>query len=121
MTGWPEEMSVNPLSYQGVQGSPPIAEICQRIVAAIKPEKVFLFGSYAWGTPHQDSDVDVFVIVSASDQPAYRRSRDVYRCLSGITFPVDVIVQTHDEVDRSSKVVTSLSRKVLEQGTMLYG
>jgi len=69
---------------------PPIAEICQRIVAAIQPEKVLLFGSYAWGTPNPDSDLDLFVIVASSDQPAYRRARSVYRCLRGITFPIDV-------------------------------
>jgi len=102
-------------------GRPPLTEICQRIVAAIKPEKVFLFGSYAWGDPHPDSDLDLFVIVASSDQPAYRRARAVYRCLRGIGVPVDVVVQTRDEVARSSKVATSLSRKVLEQGTLLYG
>jgi len=106
---------------QDVHGYPPIAEICQRIVAAIKPEKVFLFGSYAWGTPHADSDLDLFVVVASSDQPAYRRARAVYKCLRGISFPVDVVVQTHDEVARSSSVVTSLSRKILDQGTVLYG
>jgi len=107
------------LNCQGDHGSPPITEICQRIVAAIKPEKVVLFGSYAWGIPHPDSDLDLFVIVTSSDQPAYRRARDVYKCLRGITFPIDVVVQTRDEVARSSRVVTSLSRKVLEQGTVL--
>jgi len=102
-------------------GKPPIVEICQRIVAGIKPEKVFLFGSYAWGTPHADSDLDLFVIVASSDQPAYRRAREVYKCLRGIPFPVDIVVQTREEVARSAGVVTSLSRKVLEQGTVLYG
>lgn len=79
------------------------------------------FGSYAWGTPHEDSDLDLFVIVHSSDQPAYRRARAIYRCLRDIAVPVDVIVQTHDEVARSSKVVASLARKVLEQGRVLYG
>jgi len=114
-------MKMSPDNRQNEQEYPPIVEICQRIVAAIKPEKVFLFGSYAWGIPHADSDLDLFVVVASSDQPAYRRARDVYRCLRGISFPVDVVVQTHDEVARSSGVVTSLSRKVLDQGTVLYG
>jgi len=38
-----------------------------------------------------------------------------------IVFPIDIIVQTRDEVTRSSRVATSLSKKVLEQGTVLYG
>ncbi len=109
------------LNLQGPQRKQAIAEICRRIVAGINPEKIILFGSYAWGTPHQNSDLDLFVIVPSSDQPAYRRARAVYRCLREIAVPIDIIVQTRDEVARSSRVVTSLSRKVLEEGTVLYG
>ena len=39
-----------------------IAEITDKIAKEIKPEKIILFGSYAWGKPHQDSDLDLFVI-----------------------------------------------------------
>jgi predicted nucleotidyltransferase len=96
-------------------------DIADKIVAAIHPEKIFLFGSRAWGNPGEASDVDLFVIVSESDQPAYRRARDVYRCIRGMGAAVDVIVQTRDEVERSRNVATSLAKRVLEQGRKLYG
>jgi len=98
-----------------------LREICRRIVAAIGPERIYLFGSRAWGTPEPDSDVDVFVIVAHSAQPAYRRAREVYRCLRGIGVPVDVVVQTRDEVARAAGVRASLARKVLDEGVLLYG
>lgn len=109
------------LKLQDTQDQQTVDEICKRIVSEVNPEKIILFGSYAWGTPHEDSDLDLFVIVHSSDQPAYRRARAIYRCLRDIAVPVDVIVQTHDEVARSSRVVASLARKVLEQGRVLYG
>jgi len=98
-----------------------LSKISDRIVEVLHPEKVILFGSHAWGKPRKDSDVDLFVVVSSSDEPAYRRARVVYRGLRDINVPVDVIVQTHDEVARSVSVVASLARKVMEHGRVLYG
>ncbi len=96
-------------------------EITRRIVKAVHPVKIVMFGSYAWGQPTVDSDLDLFVIIPSSDEPAYRRARGIYRSLRGIGVPVDVVVQTHEEVERSRKVVTSLARKVMEEGKVLHG
>lgn len=98
-----------------------IAEATKRISEALKPDKIFLFGSHVWGVPTSDSDIDLFIIVKDSDQPSYRRSRDVYRFLRGIREPIEVLVRTIDEVEKSKSVATSLTRKVLEQGKLLYG
>jgi len=96
-------------------------EIARRIENAAHPEKIFLFGSHAWGEPTPDSDLDLFVVVSSSDMPAYRRAREIYRALRGIGVPVDIIVRTRDEVERSRQVVTSLARRVLAEGKVLHG
>jgi predicted nucleotidyltransferase len=98
-----------------------LKDIVQRIADVTHPEKIYLFGSCAWGVPDEQSDVDIFIIVPYSDQPAYRRTVPVYRALRGIGVPVDVIVQTREEVERSGRVATSLARKVLDQGKVLYG
>ena len=98
-----------------------IAEATRRISQAIKPEKIYLFGSHAWGTPTPDSDIDLFIIVNESDQSPYRRSREVYRSLRGMRDPIEVVVRTREEVDKSKAVMTSLTRKVIHQGKLLYG
>lgn len=98
-----------------------LKEVKNRIVDAIRPEKIILFGSHAWGTPEEGSDLDLFIIVPYSDEPSYRRARAVYRALRGIDVPIDVVVVTHDEMERARNVATSLARKVLEQGNVLYG
>jgi len=98
-----------------------LATITKRIVLSVKPEKIILFGSYAWGKPNADSDVDLFIIVNTSDEPSYRRARLIYTALRGIAVPIDLIVKTRSEVKESASVVTSLTKKVLEQGQVLYG
>jgi hypothetical protein len=63
----------------------------------------------------------LFVIVRESDLPTYKRSRDIYRSLRGLREPFEVLVRTIDEVEKSKIVVSSLTKKVLEQGRLLYG
>jgi predicted nucleotidyltransferase len=98
-----------------------LQKIVDRIRHAIQVEQIILFGSYAWGTPHQDSDVDLFIIVEASNEPGYRRARSVYAALRGVAVPIDIIVKTRAEVKKNATVITSLTKKVLEQGKVLYG
>ncbi len=45
----------------------------QKLVAEFQPEQIWLFGSHAWGTPNEDSDVDLMVIVPSSDERPIRR------------------------------------------------
>jgi predicted nucleotidyltransferase len=98
-----------------------ITDIIERIRGAVAAEKIILFGSWAWGTPNESSDLDLFVVVPHSTEPAYRRARRVYHYLRGIGIPIDVVVQTREEVERGRRVATSLTRMVLEKGRTLYG
>ena len=98
-----------------------LTEAIRRIAAALTPEKIYLFGSHAWGLPTPDSDIDLFVVVKESNLPSYQRSREAYRSLRGIREPFEVIVRTVSEVERSKTVASSLVKKVIEQGRLLYG
>ena len=89
-------------------------------MVALKPEQIFLFGSYAYGKPNRDSDVDLLIVISHSDEPSYRRSRGAYRALRGILIPTDVIVMTNEEVQRKRAVRSSLVSQVLREGKLLY-
>ena len=97
-----------------------LREIANRIVAAVHPEKIVLFGSHVWGRPTEDSDIDLMVIVPRSEQPNYRRARDIYRSLRGLRMPIEVVVRTREEMARGMSVKTSLERKVLEEGRTLH-
>ncbi|WP_035985861.1 nucleotidyltransferase domain-containing protein [Leptolyngbya sp. KIOST-1] len=94
--------------------------ITQRLVAALQPEQIILFGSYAYGEPNEDSDIDLLVIVSQSDEPGYRRARVAYKALRGIGIPTDVLVMTREEVQRKLNVRSSFIRRAVNEGRLLY-
>jgi predicted nucleotidyltransferase len=100
---------------------PTLDEITNRLVAEFAPEEIILFGSHAWGTPDANSDLDLLVVVTASDQPAPRRAARAYRCLREVPVPLDILVKTRDEVERTRHVPASLVHEVLERGRVLYG
>lgn len=96
-------------------------EIVQRLVDSLKPEQIILFGSYAYGKPNADSDVDLLVIVAESDEPGYRRAQKAYGALSGIGVSKDIIVMTRAEVEWKTGVPNSLVSQAIHRGIVLYG
>ena len=98
-----------------------IADARERLVRALHPERIFLFGSHVWGSPTSDSDLDFLVIVPESDLPPHKRAQAAYRSLRGLGVPCDVIVQTRAETERLGRVATSLTRRVLDQGRVIHG
>jgi predicted nucleotidyltransferase len=98
-----------------------LAIVKERLVAEFQPEQIWLFGSHAWGTPTEDSDVDLMVVVRDSDETPVRRSQRAHRCLRGLGMPKDVIVPTRAQVDRYKHLRASLFHQVLTQGRKLYG
>ncbi len=93
----------------------------RRLVVEFQPEQVWLYGSHAWGNPHDDSDVDLLVVVPHSDETPIRRSQRAHRCLRGLRMPKDVLVETRQEVDRVKGLKTSLENIILSRGRRLYG
>jgi predicted nucleotidyltransferase len=93
----------------------------ERLVAEFQPEQIWLFGSHAWGHPHEDSDVDLLVVIPHSDETPIRRSQRAHRCLRGLRMPKDVLVETRQEMDRVKESKTSLENAILLRGRRLYG
>jgi predicted nucleotidyltransferase len=76
-----------------------LEQVVQRLKPEFQPEAIFLFGSHAWGTPHDDSGMDLMVIVRESGERAIRRMQRAHRCLRGLRLSKDVFVQTRQEFD----------------------
>ncbi len=100
---------------------PTLQEMTRRLVAEFQPRQIYLFGSHAWGQPHEDSDVDLLVIVPESSQSPLERGLAARRCLRDVRVPKDILVQTQAEVDWASRVYASLECEILEKGVRLYG
>ena len=98
-----------------------LSEAARRLAEEFHPEEIWLFGSHAWGQPHNDSDVDFMVIVTDSDDRTIKRMQRAHACLRGIGFPKDVLVPTRAEVDRYKHLRASLFCQVLANGRKLYG
>ena len=85
-------------------GFPPVAktlpQAVKRLAEELDPEKIILFGSYAYGTPTPDSDVDLLVIMNTK-QKTKDRYLTVGRLLRPRQFPVDIIVKTPQEVENA--------------------
>jgi predicted nucleotidyltransferase len=91
-------------------------EITQRLVAELEPERIILFGSHAWGQPNEDSDLDLLIIVTESNEPPTKRTTRADRSLIGMGVSKDILVYTRAEVDRHSRVYASLISEVLNAG-----
>src|SRR5437764_5625134 len=68
-----------------------IRDFARRVAERFQPEKIILFGSYAYGTPHADSDVDILVIMPARNE--LRMAAKISIAIDP-PFPLDIIVRT---------------------------
>jgi len=96
-----------------------IAQLTSKIVAAERPEKVILFGSYASGTATENSDVDLLVI-SRSDLPLREREVRLTRHLFGSGVPYDLLMLTPEEVEERLHRNGPFIREILSSGRVLY-
>lgn len=97
-----------------------IEEVKNRLVKTYNPIAIYLFGSYAWGTPTKDSDLDLLVIVETSDEKSYKRPIPGYQALRGLDISKDLIVHTKEVFDRRSSEASTLEYKIKKDGKVLY-
>jgi len=98
-----------------------LEKVVERLKAEFQPEEIYLFGSHASGTPHEDSDVDLMVIVRDSSEKAIRRMQRAHHCLGDLDMSKDVFVQTRAEFDRYRHLRASIQHHILQCGRKLYG
>lgn len=97
-----------------------IEEVKNRLVKTYNPIAIYLFGSYAWGSPSEDSDLDLMIVVDKSDEKTYKRPIPGYNALFGMGISKDIIVHTKEVFDRRSDDITTLEYKIKKEGKMLY-
>ena len=95
-------------------------EIVRRLVAALQPETIYLYGSHAYGQPHEDSDVDLLVVLRETTRSGHEDAIDAYRALRGLYVPAEVQVVTRSEFERRAQWLSSVERVAKEKGRILY-
>lgn len=90
----------------------------QRVVDEFHPLRVVLFGSYAFGQPTEDSDVDLLVVMRHEGPPSVQAAEIRKRIRAG--FPMDLIVRSPKEIRRRLAMGDFFILEVMEQGEPLY-
>lgn len=87
----------------------------------VPTEKIMLFGSHAYGTPHKDSDYDLYVVLPDNEMRPLEAIQQIYGAFAGIRQrrPVDVLAGTRTTFN-DRKRLNTLERKIDREGIVLY-
>lgn len=96
-----------------------IRAAAKKIAEKIHPEKIILFGSYAYGKPNSDSDVDFLVIMRSKLRPV-ERARRISTIFNPYPFPMDILVRTPQEIRKRISMGDFFIQEIIEKGVVLY-
>ncbi len=85
----------------------------------IKPEKIVLFGSYAYGSPDENSDIDICIISSANSTKSEKK-RLVRKLLKDIKIAKDILTPSKEEYDFYKKEFGSVFYEIDNKGKVLW-
>ena len=97
-----------------------IQATCDDIVREFAPLQVILFGSYAYGTPTEDSDVDLLVVMDIPKSEFTRKAIEIRQCIS-YRFGLDLLVRSPEEIAYRVSYNDWFLREVTEKGELLHG
>ncbi len=102
-------------------------EILKRL-EPLNLNQVILFGSYAYGTPHRDSDIDLYVVTNDDYIPQNFEERmnlklTVSKAVKDLQkiIPIDIITHTKKMHEKFVEINSSFSREILQNGVKIYG
>ncbi|MEA2064765.1 MAG: nucleotidyltransferase domain-containing protein [Patescibacteria group bacterium] len=96
-----------------------IQKITDQIKKKYKPEKIILFGSFAYGKPTKDSDVDLFIVKNTKETRTKRHLK-VDRMLLDRAIPLDILVYTPQEIKKRISLGDFFIKNIIQQGKILY-
>ena len=95
-----------------------IKEITDKIVKEYKPEKIILFGSWAWGKPGPDSDVDLLIIKKTEN--TRETAKEIDGSIFPRPFPIDLIVYTPAQLKKRKNMNDFFIKDIITKGKVLY-
>jgi uncharacterized protein len=97
-----------------------IEEVKKRLIKVYNPLQIYLFGSYAWGSPTEDSDLDLLIIIEKSEEKRHKRGKPGFESLWGLCISKDLMVYTQEEVNALAADPSTLVHKILKDGKLIY-
>jgi len=95
-----------------------ISAFARRIAQQFNPYKIILFGSYAYGKPTADSDVDMLVIMPFEGKSAYKATEILLA--TDPRFPIDLLVRTPEQIKTRVELGDFFLREITNKGKVLY-
>ncbi len=99
-----------------------VSRLVQHIVSGYRPERIILFGSYAYGQPTEDSDIDLLIIKETTERPIDRRltvRRMAYDPQRRIA--LSPLVLTPAELSRRLQAGDAFITEIVTRGRIVYG
>jgi predicted nucleotidyltransferase len=99
-----------------------ISLMTEAIREAVPTEQIYLFGSFAYGSPKADSDYDFYVVLPNDSVRPTEAIRRIYKALHKVKDrrSVDVLALTKERFDDRRRLLT-LEKKVADEGILVYG
>lgn len=97
-----------------------IREIKEKIVQAVSPDKIILFGSYARGEATEESDLD-FVVIWDSDLNQHKKNLFLSRLFPKRDFSLDIFAFTKQEAERFKDIAGTILYEAFHHGKVIYG
>ena len=98
-----------------------IVRLCAVIAREFQPDKIILFGSWAYGTPDTDSDIDLLVVMPFEGSPFRQAGTILNRVIPTVgVLPLDLLVRTAEQLDERLAIGDGFVRDILERGKVLY-
>lgn len=92
----------------------------ERLIDALNPLAIYLFGSYAWGNPHQDSDLDLLVVIDDYHTTRHKILAAGHVALACLDLPKDILLYGKEEFEARAKTEKTLCHKVKQLGIQIY-
>lgn len=98
-----------------------IQSFADKIKEKFHPQKIILFGSYAYGMPNESSDLDFFIIMK-TNLKTYKQAALIRQTLDesfGVNFPIDIVVKTPAEIEQRIEDGDFFITKIVKEGVAL--
>lgn len=99
-----------------------LENIINEINKTSKITSAYLFGSYAYGKPNEDSDLDICIVTDDKSKRKIEIMKILRKAIAGIqSLPVDLLVYYNDEFKERAKLSCTMEHEILHKGVKLYG
>ena len=85
-------------------------------------KQIFIFGSYAYGQPDQESDIDICIVTDLKNKRKIEMLREIRRILIDlISNPMDILIYEEGEFTERAQLKSTLENKIINDGIRIYG